>query len=137
MGLLDSVVGMLTGGQGGGQAGLLQAVISMLGNHPQGSGGGLTDILGKLTQGGLGDAVGSWIGSGPNQSVSADQITNALGKSQLDGLAEKLGMSHGDVAGGLSQILPQLVDHLTPDGRMPDASAMGSLGDLLSKFQLR
>ena len=139
MGLLDSVVGMLSGGtpgQPGPQAALLQAALAMLASDGQG-GGGLSGLVAKFQQGGLGDVVGSWVGSGQNMPVSADQLQQVLGSDALSGLAAKFGLSPADVGGQLSQLLPQVVDTLTPDGQLPDPAAggLGDLGALLGRFK--
>jgi uncharacterized protein YidB (DUF937 family) len=140
MGLLDSVVGMLAGGssaQPNGQAALLQAVLAMLGND--GQAGGLSGLVTKFQQGGLGDVVGSWVGTGQNLPISADQLQQVLGPDALSGLAAKFGLSPGDLGGQLSQLLPQAVDRLTPNGQMPDASdgGFGDLGALLGSLTPR
>lgn len=150
MGLLDSVLGAVTGGQqaqagsGGGMGGLgsigglinmvtsnpqlMQAVTGMLSND--GGQGGLGGLVAKFQQAGMGDVVGSWISNGQNQPVSGDQLTNVLGADTMAGLAEKLGMSQGDAAGQLSNILPGLIDKLTPNGAAP-AGGLGNAGDLM------
>ena len=148
MGLLDSVLGAVMGGQqqagaaAGGAGGGLGGLISMVASNPQmlqvltgmlsndGGQGGLGGIMAKFQQAGLGDAVGSWVGHGENQSVSGDQLTNVLGSDTMAGLAEKLGLSQGDAAGQLSNILPGLIDKLTPNGQAP-AGGLGSAGDLM------
>jgi uncharacterized protein YidB (DUF937 family) len=81
--------------------------------------GGLGGLLEKLQQGGLGDVAKSWVGTGPNPSVSPDKLGPALGPSIIKTLAEKTGMSEQDVTAQLSQILPGFVDKLTPQGRLP------------------
>lgn len=132
MGLLDSVVGMLgtaQGGQagaGGGNAALINAVVGMLANGSQQ--GGLGGLVQGFEQAGLGHVVSSWIGSGQNLPVSADQLSNVLGGAGgvLGQLAQQTGMSHGDVAGQLSQMLPEVINHLTPNGQAPQ----GGLGDV-------
>ena len=150
MGLLDSVLGSVLGGQqaqagsGGGVGGLggiggllgmacsnpqlLQAVTGMLGND--GGHGGLGGLIAKFQQAGLGDVVGSWVGSGQNQPVSGAQLTDVLGPDAISGLAQKLGVSPDAAAGQLSNILPGLVDHLTPQGQAP-AGGLGNAGDLM------
>jgi uncharacterized protein YidB (DUF937 family) len=150
MGLLDSVLGAALGGgqqQGGGLAGMLgsmlgggqqgggglnsqliNAAIGMLGND--GGHGGLGGLAAKFQQAGLGDAMNSWVGSGDNHAVNADQVTSALGNDTISDLASKLGMSSGDAAGQLSQILPGLINHLTPNGQAP-AEGLGNSGDLM------
>lgn len=133
MGLLDSVLGMVTGGQqGGGNAALISAVVGMLANNSQG-GGGLADILGKAQQAGLGDVVSSWVGTGQNMPISADQLHNVLGSDTIANLAQQLGLSHGDAASQLSQVLPQVVDKLTPNGQAP-AGGLGDIGSLLAQL---
>lgn len=135
MGLLDSVIGALGQGSGGGnQAALMQAVIAMLAQGGQG-GGGLADIVARLQQGGLGDVVGSWVGTGQNLPVSPDQLGGALGDDVLAGLAQRSGLDAGELLGPLSQLLPQVVDQLTPGGEIPhggmDVGAV--LGQLLGR----
>ncbi|MCX7276938.1 MAG: YidB family protein [Burkholderiales bacterium] len=145
MGLLDSVLGaVLNNGQqqqqpqGGGLGGiigmlasnpqLIQAVTGMLGNNSQL--GGLGGLVEKFQQAGLGDVVGSWIGSGQNQPISADQLSSVLGSDALSGLAAKLGVDPSEAAGQLAQVLPGLVDHLTPAGQAPQ-EGLGDSGDLM------
>lgn len=145
MGLLDSVLGSVMGGQqqaGAAGGGGLGSLISMVASNPQmlqaitgmlsndGGQGGLGGIMAKFQQAGLGDVVGSWVGSGQNQPVSGDQLTNVLGPDTMATLAEKLGMSQGDAAGQLSNILPGLIDKLTPNGQAP-AGGLGNAGDLM------
>lgn len=130
MGLLDSLTGALggVGGSSGGQGELLNAVIAMLG--PNAPGGGLAGLVGRLQQGGLGEVVSSWISTGPNLPVSADQLSGALGAETLGPLAQQLGLSHGDLAQQLAHLLPQVVDRLTPQGQLPAGGAGGAGGDL-------
>ena len=135
MGLLDSVVGMLGGaGQGGGNAALLNAVVGMLGSDAQG--GGLAAILGKAQQSGLGDVVGSWIGHGKNLPISADQVHNVFGSETISNLAKQLGLPIGDAASQISQMLPDVVDKLTPHGHLPP-SGLGNVTDLLGQLMRR
>jgi uncharacterized protein YidB (DUF937 family) len=149
MGLLDSVLGAAMGGgqQGGGLGNVLGAVlgggqqgggglnaqlinmaIGMLGND--GGHGGLGGLASKFQQAGMGDAMNSWIGGGDNHAVNGDQISSALGPDTIGDIASKLGMSHGDAAGQLSQILPGLINHLTPHGQAPEGG-LGNAGDLM------
>ncbi|WP_034294136.1 YidB family protein [Herbaspirillum sp. RV1423] len=137
MGLLDSVLGALNnnagtndGAGGDPKAALIQAVLAMLANNQS---GGLGGLLGNLQNAGLGQIVDSWIGTGQNQPISGEQVEQALGNDQLSGLAQAAGISEVDVAGHLSQILPGLVDHLTPNGQLPESDDnLGSqLGSLL------
>ena len=140
MGLLDTVLGAVThSSQGGGG---LQDIIGMVSNNPKlleaaasllgndGGVGGLHGLVAKFQQAGLGDVIASWIGSGQNQAISGEQLSNVLGGDSLSGLASKLGIDSGDVAGQLSGILPGLVDKLTPSGQAP-AGGLGNAGDLM------
>ena len=140
MGLLDSVVGMLAGGQGGGggNAALLNAVVGMLagGGQSGGQGGGLASMLGKAQQAGLGDVVSSWIGKGQNMPISPDQLGSVMGSDTLANLAKQLGLSQGDAASQISQMLPDVVDRLTPQGQMPQGG-LGNVGDLLGMLMKR
>ena len=145
MGLLDSVLGALNNNAGGNagagigadpKAALIQAVLGMLANNQSGGFAGLSGLLGNLQNAGLGQIVESWIGTGQNQPVSGDQLAQALGDDQLSGLAQAAGIPQDDVAGHLAQILPGLVDHLTPNGQMPASGGdLGSeIGNLLGGF---
>ena len=107
---------------------LMQAVTAMLSND--GGQGGLGGLIAKFQRAGLGDVVGSWVGSGQNQPVSGEQLTDVLGADTMAGLAEKLGTSQGDAASQLSDILPGLIDKLTPQGQAP-AGGLGNAGDLM------
>ena len=107
---------------------LLQAIAGMLGND--GGQGGLGGLVAKFQQAGLGDVVGSWIGSGQNQPVSGEQLTDVLGSDAMSGLAQKLGISPDAAAGQLSNLLPGLIDKLTPQGQAP-AGGLGDSGDLM------
>jgi len=143
MGLLDSVLGAVTrnqaaSGDGSGLGGIigalaqnpqiLQAITGMLGNDR--SQGGLGGLMEKFQQAGMGDVIGSWVGSGANQPISGEQLSQVLGSDTLSDLASKIGMDSGQVAGQLSQILPGLVDRLTPQGQAP-VGGLGSAGGLI------
>jgi uncharacterized protein YidB (DUF937 family) len=86
--------------------------------------GGLGGLLNKLQQGGLGDVTKSWIGSGQNQPVSPGQLGSALGPSIIKVLAQKSGLSEEELTNQLSQILPGVVDKLTPNGKVPTAAEL-------------
>ena len=137
MGLLDSLLGAVAGGGGGaqsGQAAMINAVIGMLGNDA--AGGGLGGLLAKFKQGGLGHVADSWVSSGQNLPVSADQLGTVLGNDTIANIAKQLGLSHGDAAGQLSQMLPQIIDKLTPHGQVPQGG-LGSVADLLGSLMKR
>jgi uncharacterized protein YidB (DUF937 family) len=116
--------GGLTGGglTGGGLGDILKGPLGgMLGGAAAGSviSGGLGDLLKQFQQGGHGETANSWVGGGPNKAISPGDLANALGADQIDSLASQSGMSRDDLLNGLSQYLPKVIDHLTPDGRVP------------------
>lgn len=136
MGLLDMVSGALGGqGGGGGQDALLKLVMGMLSDNGQG-GGGLAGLLQQLQQAGLGEQVNSWVGTGQNLPVSPEQLQQAFGGDQMSQMAEKMGLSTGDLGAQLSQMLPQVVDQLTPGGKLPEGG-LGDLGGLLGSLMRR
>jgi uncharacterized protein YidB (DUF937 family) len=144
MGLLDSVLGAVTGNNnlsadgGGGLGGLigalaqnpqiLQAITGMLGND--GGQGGLGGLMAKFQLAGLGDVMNSWVGTGANQPISGDQLSQVLGQDTLADLASRIGMDRDAAAGQLSQILPGIIDRLTPQGQAPQGG-LGNAGDLM------
>jgi uncharacterized protein YidB (DUF937 family) len=81
--------------------------------------GGLGGLLNQFQQGGLGEVMKSWIGTGPNQPISPNQLGSVLGPKIIQVLAQKTGMSEQELTAQLSQILPGVVDKLTPNGRLP------------------
>jgi uncharacterized protein YidB (DUF937 family) len=105
-------------GGGGGQGSLVQAVLGMLG------GGGLQSILQGLTNAGLGGPVQSWVGTGANEPVSPEQIRQGLGDDRISQLSQQTGMDQSSVTSQLAQLLPGLVDKLTPDGKMPEGGGL-------------
>jgi uncharacterized protein YidB (DUF937 family) len=126
-GMLNSVLGGAggtrnTGATIGGGA-ILAAVMAIVQQQ-----GGISAVLGKLQGSGLGAQAASWVGTGANQTVSGDQLHQALGADALGGLAAKLGVNTQQAGGVLSQVLPELVNQLTPTGQLPD-----NHGDLISQ----
>lgn len=129
MGLLDSVVGALAGGQSGGNNALLETVLQLI-NNPQT--GGLAGLVQSFRQGGLGEIVNSWVSTGANLPISPEQIQRVLGNSSLQGLAAQLGVSPEQASGSLAELLPQVVDQLTPNGQVPQGGDLMAQGlDLL------
>ncbi len=150
--LLQAVIGMLMQGgqQGGAQAGggLGGGLGGLLGQMAGGAGGGggagglggLGGLLEQFSRAGLGDAAKSWVSTGPNMPVSGDQISQVLGGDMIGNLARQLGMDQNAVAGQLSQMLPEVVDRLTPGGQLPqgnDLSALGNIDGLLGSLLRR
>ena len=129
MGLLDSILGSVMGGAGGGSP--MQGVLSsLLGGGQQGGmgmagqgagmGGGLGGLVSQFEQAGLGHVAQSWVGNGPNQSVSPQQLQSVFGENQVQGMASQAGMQPQDFLSQLSQHLPNVVHGMTPNGRLPD-----------------
>jgi uncharacterized protein YidB (DUF937 family) len=123
MGLLDEIIKGVAGKflGGGGQNPLMDIVLGLISN-PQT--GGLQGLIQTFKEKGLGDAVSSWISTGENQPVSGDQIQHALGGNLIQQIAEQLGSSKSEVSGSLSNLLPQIIDKLTPNGTLPDSDSL-------------
>jgi len=138
--LISAIVGMLAqgGGSGGGAGGLGGMLGSALGGGAQGGGGtgglgglgGLAGLVEQFSRHGMGDVAKSWVGTGQNLPVSPDQLGQVLGGDTLGQLSRQLGMNQGDLLGQLSQVLPQVVDKLTPQGQIPQGDIHGMGGDL-------
>ncbi|MBK7499691.1 MAG: DUF937 domain-containing protein [Ignavibacteriales bacterium] len=105
---------------------LMSSVMSLLGGQ-----GGLQNLIGQFDAKGLGDIIGSWVGTGQNKSISADQIQNVIGSDALSGIASKLGINVSDLSGQLSNLLPGVVDKLTPNGKVPEGDILNQATDLL------
>jgi len=110
MGLLDGVLGGVVG------AGMVSVVNTLLEQN-----GGLQGLISQFQQNGFGETVNTWVGTGPNKSISPDQVHQALGPDLLQQLSAKSGLSVQDLTQKLSQILPQAVDTMTPGGQVPKA----------------
>ena len=127
-------LGLGAGGLGGiismvaGNPQMLSVITGMLGND--GTHGGLGGLASKFQGAGLGHVMDSWTGSGDNHAISGDQISNVLGSDAVGNIASKLGVSNGDAAGQLAQILPGLINHMTPQGQAPEGG-LGNSGDLM------
>ena len=107
---------------GGGLGGLLQGGLGgLLAGGAAGSviSGGLGDLLKQLQQNGHGDTANSWVSPGPNKSIAPGDLANALGADQINSLMSQSGLSRDELLSGLSQHLPDVVNHLTPEGRLP------------------
>jgi uncharacterized protein YidB (DUF937 family) len=131
MGLLDGLLGSMMGGMTdrdmGGAMGrspmpgaqaqnpLLQIALQMLQQN-----GGIEGILGKFQQAGYGQQAQSWIGTGQNMPIDANVLSQIFGRDQMGQVAQQMGMSREEASGGLAQVLPQVVDEMTPQGQVPD-----------------
>ncbi|MDD3380809.1 MAG: YidB family protein [Rugosibacter sp.] len=133
MGLFDQIVGAVSGQQGESGGSLLGSVLQMVTN-PQN--GGLSGLLQTLQQGGLAEAAKSWVSTGQNLPVSAEQIQSALGNDTVKNLAAQLGLNTEQMSGHLAELLPQVVDKLTPNGSVPSEGNLVSMGMELLKGKL-
>jgi uncharacterized protein YidB (DUF937 family) len=110
MGMFDGILGGVVGAE------MATVVNALIEKH-----GGVQGIVAQLEQQGLGGTVRSWVGSGVNQPITADQIHQAFGSDVVKELAAKVGLSPDVLAGKLAQVLPQAIDKLTPAGTVPKA----------------
>ncbi len=122
MGLFDDLLKTgLSSVAGAGQQqsgmGLATGILEMLTSQQT---GGLQGLVQSFQQKGLGDVVSSWVSTGPNLPVSGDQVQSALGSDVISSLAQKAGVAPGMASSIRAQVLPALVDHLTPQGSIPD-----------------
>lgn len=135
MGLLDSLAGQVLGslsGAGGEQRSPMLEVIGGLLNNQQGGLGGLVQAF---QQKGLGEVIASWIGTGQNLPISAEQLQSVLGSEQVQAIARQLGFSPEAASEQLAQTMPTVIDQLTPGGQLPPSDAAGGLAGLLAALQ--
>ena len=132
MGLLDKVVSIVGDNMSGStkNKGLMEQAINLI-NDP--AIGGFSGLINKFQNGGLGEIISSWVGTGANQPISADQIINALGPDKIHKIAAKLGVADNQVSDGLASVLPQIIDKLTPNGKVPEGDVLKQGIGLLSK----
>ncbi len=124
MSLLNSALGGLMGGAGGSSSPMQSVLMSMLGGQQGGGTGGLGGLLSRFQQAGLGHVADSWVGNGPNQPISPDQLHNVLGEDGVRSMADQAGMAPTDFLSQLSQHLPNAVNGVTPDGQLPDEGSV-------------
>ena len=126
MSIFDDVVGKVTGGAvaGGGGQGLVTSVLEMLSNRQ----GGISGLAETFQQNGLGHIVSSWIGTGGNLPVSPDQVQQVFGNEQIQAFAQKAGIAPEVASSQLAELLPGVVDKLTPGGEIPQGGDLMSTG---------
>lgn len=135
MSLLDNIVGSLTGGNG--QQNSLSELQPIW--HWVQEQGGVEVLIQKFQQGGLGEILSSWLSNSGNKSISSGDIQSAFGQQALQSLADKLGTDVNGASGKLSELLPQLIDKISPQGEVhPEANGnmqndLGSLVDSIFK----
>jgi uncharacterized protein YidB (DUF937 family) len=132
MSLLDGIAGVANSLLSGSdkQKQLTSAALSRISDPAT---GGLLGLVNTLRQLGLDDVVSSWISTGENKPISSEQVQNALGEGQINQMAQNMGVSHQEVSTGLAGLLPQLIDKLTPDGKLPEGSMLDQGLELLKK----
>ena len=138
MGILDNVIGMLGNNTPGGasSSALVQQMVAMVASNA--SAGGLGALVQSFDRAGLGHIVGSWIGTGQNLPISPDQLTQVLGQGKIAEIAGSLGMQTDQVAAQLSQLMPHLIDRVTPGGQIPangigHTDIVGALASILGQ----
>jgi uncharacterized protein YidB (DUF937 family) len=156
MGLLDEILkqagsAAVGAGGGGGKASGLGSIADLVMKNPQivsaalsmlnpkdtsvGGGGGLAEMVGAFSKGGLGDVMSSWVGGGPNKPVSPGALANVLGPEVLGQFARKAGIGNADASSVLAGILPELVNQMTPQGNVPQGNQLDSLlGSLMGQL---
>jgi uncharacterized protein YidB (DUF937 family) len=129
MGLLDNLEGQAVSALlGGSSSPLASGLLQMIQNQP----GGLQGLVQNFHDKGMGGLVSSWISTGQNQPISADQVHQALGRDQVNALAAKAGISPDTAASAIAKLLPTIVDKLTPNGQVPaHNNVMDMVGSLL------
>ncbi len=123
MGLFDQIVGGLAGKLGGkgDQGNLIESVMGML-NNPQL--GGLEGLVKSFKEKGLENVISSWIGTGDNKAISGEQLQNVISGDSIKKIADKIGSTKEEASNLLAGMLPQLIDKLTPDGKLPEGNLL-------------
>ena len=131
MSLLDTVSKMF-GGETSGSP--IAAIVQLLANHE----GGTSGLMQNFQNNGLGNILSSWLGSGENQPISPDQVNRVFGNERVAALAGKLGVSQDQASAKIAEYLPQVVDHLSPNGSLPEGSDLtAKAADLLKSMMAK
>jgi uncharacterized protein YidB (DUF937 family) len=117
---------------GGGIADVLGQVLGG-GRGGPAAGGGLGGLLEQLQRAGLGEQADSWVSRGPNKPISPDELTQVFGREGLGRIARQAGVSDDEASRGLSELLPEVVDRMTPDGTVPDPDALADSVDAFTR----
>ena len=129
MGIFDSVAGAVMGKLGGEQSGMAQVAMDMFNQH-----GGLSGLIEKFKEGGLGEEAASWVGKGENLPISAEQISSVLGSGAIAEMAAKFGLTPEVLSNQIAQHLPDMVDKMTPNGEVSTDSS-NVLSSVLGMFK--
>ena len=132
MGFMDDLKKVVVGQQGeaDGQSSMLDNLLEMLNDQKS---GGITGLIQKFNEKGLGDHMSSWISTGENLPISADQIKDALGSDKIKELASKLNLGEHETSKSLADMLPHLINKLTPDGSVPHQDRLSQGIEMLKK----
>ncbi len=137
MSLLSTLAGALEGAAGasGPQAGpapgaVIAQLLAMIQSHP----GGLAGMMQAFQQGGLGHLFQSWVGTGANLPVTPDQLRNALGADWISRITQATGLPQSEIESHLSTLLPQIVNHLSPGGQLPQGDLGGALAQVAQRL---
>jgi len=134
MGLLEQLAGQFLGQMGGGrqqQSGIVDMVLGLVQNYP----GGLAGLLQQFSQAGHGEQAKSWVSTGQNLPISPEQILSALGAGNVNSMAQQFGLNQQTASAGLANLLPALIDQLTPKGEVTQGDDLSSLLDGLRERQ--
>jgi uncharacterized protein YidB (DUF937 family) len=130
MGLLENLEGMATSRIAGSNPAAAE-ILQMIQNHP----GGLNGLIQAFHTNGLGGLVNSWTSTGENQPATPDQMQQALGSDKVQAMAQSLGISPDAAKSTLAQLMPMLIDKLTPNGSVPEQSNLLQMGEnVLASF---
>jgi uncharacterized protein YidB (DUF937 family) len=129
MGILDQLSGLFGGGSN--QATLLNTVLGLVTSQ---QGGGLAGLVQQFAGKGLGDIVNSWVSTGQNLPITPQQIQHGLGADTINQLASKAGIAPDALTSQLTQLLPKLVDRLTPNGQVPQEDIASKGMDILKSL---
>ena len=135
MRLLDQVLGRFTSQPSGGQRrnALLDLATALIQGHP----GGLAGLVQQFTDAGLGREANSWVGTGQNLPLSAEQLSQVFGQGTVGALGEQFNLSSESASAGLASLLPALIDHLTPNGQVDSETPLtASLSRLRGRFNV-
>ena len=116
---LGGLLGQVLGGRGG-RGGLGDMIGGALGGAP----GGLGGLLGQMERAGFGEQARSWVGRGQNMPISPEALGQVFGQDGIDEIARRAGLTPQEASDGLSELLPEVVDRVTPDGQVPDADQL-------------
>jgi uncharacterized protein YidB (DUF937 family) len=131
VGIFDDLVGKVADavkGSKGQQRGLVEGVMGLLTSRKT---GGLDGLMQAFNQQGLGDVISSWVGTGNNAAITPEQVQEVLGSDVIQQLAEKSGVSIDAAKAQLAELLPSLIDKVTPDGKIPEGGLLDKGQELL------